>query len=262
MGERIMEIGARTGCIFADTLEEKMRVLKDLGYDFLELPLRNEEIDSMDEQYMSHVCNLIRDIGFPIKSTGMSIWKFVGQSKDSGARRLVIERIMKMIDLSEKCGADVILLATCEDLPFNEYVNIYVEELRKPADYAEDRGITLALEHVDSYKPSMLERLVRAIDHDAVKVYFDIGNCIWQGEDPVEQIHRMADLIAQIHIKGLKRVGSKAEPAPLSQMPLAEVRNALMMHNYRGRGCLEIRPGEGSNEPLKEALRILRQAGY
>jgi len=257
-----MELGARTGCVFADTLEEKMRVLKDLGYDFLELPLRNEEIDSMDEQYMSHICNLIRDIDFPIKSTSMSIWKFVSQSSGSRARRLIIERIMKMVDLSEKCGADVILLATCEDLPFNEYVNIYVEELKKPADYAKDRGITLALEHVGSYKPSTLEKLVRAINHDAVKVYFDIGNCIWQGEDPIEQIHRMADLIAQIHIKGIRRVKAKAEPAPLSEMPLVEIKNALMMYNYRGRGCLEIRPGEGNNEPLKEALRILRQAGY
>lgn len=257
-----MELGARTGCIFANTLEEKMRVLKDLGYDFLELPLRNEEIDSMDEQYMSSVCNLIKDIGLPIKSTSMSIWKFVGQYKDGEARQLIIKRIMKMINLSEKCEADVILLATCEDLPFNNYVNIYVKELKKPADYAKDRGITLALEHVGSYKPSALEKLVRAINHDAVKVYFDVGNCIWQGENPIEQIHRMADLIAQIHIKGIRRVGTKAEPVPLSEMPLVEIRNALMMHNYKGRGCLEIHPGKGNNAPLKEALRILRQAGY
>jgi len=240
----------------------KWLVLKDLGYDFLELPLRNEEIDSVNEQYISYICNLIRDVDFPIKSTSMSIWKFVSQSKSKESRQIVIKRIMKMIDLSEKCGADVILLATCEDIPFNEYVDIYREELKKPADYAKDRGITLALEHVGPYKPSVLEKLVRAINHEAVKVYFDIGNCIWQGEDLIERIHAMADLIAQIHIKGVKRTEIKAELVPLSEMPLVKIRNALMMHNYRGRGCLEIRPGEGNNEPLKEALRILRQSGY
>jgi len=257
-----MELGARTGCVFAETLEGKMRVLKNLGYDFLELPLKRDEIDSMDDRYIAAVCSLSKEIGFPIKSTSMNIGRFVSQFREREARRIIVKRIMKMIDLSEKCGADVILLATCEEIPFKEYVDIYSEELKKPADYAEERGITLALEHIGPYKPSILEKLVRAINHDAVKVYFDIGNCIWQGEDPVEQAKKMGDIIAQIHIKGIKRTKSKAEFVPLDKMPLADVKEALEMHNYKGRGCLEIPSGKGNNDPLKEALIILRRAGY
>ena len=48
-------------------------------------------------------------------------------------------------------------------------------------------GITLAMEHVGWYKPAHLARLVRAIDHPAIRIYFDMGNCLYVGENPLEQ---------------------------------------------------------------------------
>lgn len=258
-----MELGARTECVFADTLRDKMLVLKDLGYDFLELPLRRDEIEAMNDEYMASIRRLSEEVDFSIRSTSMDLGGFASQYKDKATRPKILKRILKMIDLSERCDADVILLAVNEkEMPFNAYVDIYVEGLRTPADYAEERGITLALEHVGEYKPSTLERLVRAINHDAVKVYLDIGNCIWQGEDPVEQARNMGQIIAQLHLKCLRRTTSGPTYCPLDQMPLVEVRRALERHRYRGRGCLEIPSGTTNNDPLKEALIVLRRAGY
>lgn len=252
-----MELGARTGCVFADTLRDKMLVLKNLGYDFLELPLKRDEVEAMNDEYMASIRRLSEDVGFPIRSVSMGHFGgFAGQYKDEATRPKILEHILKMIDLSGGCEANIILLATNEkEMPFNEYVDIYVEGLGTPADYAEERGIVLALEHVGSYKPSTLEKLVRAINHDAVKVYLDIGNCLWQGEDPVEQARNMGDIVAQLHLKGMR-------DTTLAQMPLVEVREAFERHGYRGRGCLEIPSGTTNNDPLKEALVVLRRAGY
>jgi len=252
-----MELGARTGCVFADTLRGKILVLKDSGYDFLELPLKRDEVEAMNDEYMASIRRLSEEVDFPIRSTSMGHFGgFASQYRDEATRPKILEHIVKMVDLSERCEADVILLATNEkEMPFNEYVDTYVEGLRMPADYADERGIVLALEHVGSYKPSTLEKLVRAINHDAVKVYLDIGNCLWQGEDPVEQARNMGDIVAQLHIKGMR-------DTTLAQMPLVEVRKALEGRGYRGRGCLEIPSGTTNNDPLKEALAILRRAGY
>jgi len=251
-----MELGARTGCVFADTLRGKMLVLKDLGYDFLELPLKQDEVEAMNDEYMASIRRLSEDVGFPIRSVSMRHFgDFASQYRDKATRPKILEHIIKMIKLSERCEADVILLATNEkETPVNEYVDIYMEGLGTPADYAEKRGIILALEHVGLYKPSILEKLVRAINHDAVKVYLDIGNCLWQGEDPVEQARNMGDIVAQLHIKCIRRTTSGLMECPLDQMPLVEVREALERHGYRGRGCLEIPSGNNEQRPPKGSL--------
>ena len=54
------------------------------------------------------------------------------------------------------------------------------------------------------------------MNHPAVGVYFDIGNALHAGEDPVGAIGRLGGLIVQVHVKGF---GDR----PLAMMPLDAV---------------------------------------
>lgn len=249
-----MLIGARQGCVAADDLPAKMKVLADLGYDFLELALTREEIAGLEADSAEPYLEWTRSTGLPILSTSMG--HFPGYAaKSASERREIQDHIRRLIAFTRAVGADSILLAVSEESPkVSDYLGIYRDELRPLADEALAAGITLALEHVGWYKPHTLARLVRAIDHPAVGIYFDMGNCLYVGEDPIAQARICAPLTVQLHIKG-------GPTTPLGAMPLVEIRRILEDAGFQNRGCLEI-PATPGNRHLAEARGLLKMAGY
>lgn len=251
-----MELGVRNNCIAGSSLQEKIEIVKELGFDFLELALSQEEIKSLDTSTQEYYLNMAQRNNFPIKQTSMGHFTSFAD-KSPAARKEIIEDIKKVIDFNKALSGDIILLACREESEeVNSFAEIYQKELLPAADYAQTNGVNLALEGVGHYKLSLIEKLVRAIDHPAVGMYFDIGNCIYGGEDPVQQLQHSVDIVTALHIKG-------TDNKPLAQMPLSEIKEILENNDYQGRGCLEIPPQEeNSNFHLLKAIKILEKIGY
>ena len=250
-----MLIGARQGCVAGgEDVAAKLAILKRLGYDFLELALAREEIAQLGADSPAAYRQAVAASGLPILSTSLGHFgNFAAASPD--ARAATIADIGALVQFTQAIGADTILLATTEegDNPA-AYAPVYREALLPVADEAAHAGVTLALEHVGWYKPARLAQLVRAIAHPAVRIYFDMGNCLYVGENPLEQTRICAPLTAQLHIKG-------GPVAPLAAMPLVAVREILAAAGFQGRGCLEITSGR-DERPLAEARGLLKMAGY
>lgn len=249
-----MLIGARAGCVADGDLADRLGLLKRLGYDFLELPLSAAEIGGLGPASPDDYRAAVARAGLPILSTSMGHFgNFGAGAPDERARLLA--HIRALIPFTRAIGADTILLATTEEAgdPV-ACADTYRRELGPVADEAAGAGITLALEHVGWYQPTALAALVRAIDHPAIRIYFDMGNCLYVGEDPLAGARACAPLAAQLHIKG-------GPVAPLAAMPLAAIRESLVGAGFTGRGCLEIEPGP-DNRPLAEARGLLKMAGY
>lgn len=249
-----MLIGARQECVAGGRdIPEKMAILKRLGYDFLELALSREEIARLGPDATEEYAAAVARTGLPIRSTSMGFTNFAAASPTE--QEALLAAVRAVLRLSEAIGADTILLATTEE---GEHPAAYAETYRRAllplAVEAARAGVTLALEHVGWYKPALLARLVRAIDHPGVRIYFDLGNCLYVGENPLEQARICAPLTAQLHIKG-------GPVAPLAAMPLAPVRDILAAAGFQGRGCLEIASGP-DERPLAEARGLLKMAGY
>ena len=250
-----MEIGARQDCVAGGgDIPGKMAILKGLGYDFLELALTREEIARLGPDSAAPGVAAIERTGLPIRSTSLGHFgRFA--ALPPGERVAIVGHVRALVGFTWAIGADAVLLATQEESGDTAaHAGIYREALLPVAEEAARAGVTLALEHVNWYKPSQLAELVRAIDHPAVGIYFDMGNCLYVGESPVEQARICAPQTAQLHIKG-------GPVAPLAAMPLVGVREILEAAGFRGRGCLEIRAGEGER-PLAEARGLLKMAGY
>jgi sugar phosphate isomerase/epimerase len=250
-----MLLGARQDCIGGGTtIAEKMTVLHQFGFDFLELALTRSEIMVLDSASAEYYREMVQRIGLPILST--SLGHFGGfAAMDQAEQDQVVEHIDALIDWTHTIGADTILLATTEaGTDVTTYAPAYQQKIVPLADRAAALGITLALEHVGWYKPAALAELVRRVDHPAIRIYFDMGNCLYVGESPLEQARICAPYTAQLHIKG-------GPTTPLGAMPLAAVRETLERSGFGGRGCLEIPSGEG-DRPLAEARGLLRMAGY
>ncbi len=250
-----MLIGARQGCVAggAGTVE-KMAVLKRLRYDFMELALTRHEIGNLGPGSAEEYVEYVERSGLPILSTSLGHFgDFAALSPEERAE--ILQHIRALIEFTGALGADTILLATREDSEdVAQYVGVYREELAPVADEAARAGVTLALEHVSGYKPCVLARLVQQIGHPGIRIYFDMGNCLNVGEDPLEQAHICALLTAQLHAKG-------GPTTPLGCMPLVAVREILESANFPGRVCLEIPAVEG-DRPLAEARGLLKMAGY
>ena len=250
-----MLLGARQDCIGGGTtITEKMAILRQFGYDFLELALTQSEIIAIDAAAVTKYQAAIEESGLPILST--SLGHFGGfAALDANRQDQIVKHIDALITFTHGIGADTILLATTEaDADVAAYARVYRQKLGAVADRANSIGVTLAFEHVGKYKPAMLAELVQSLDHPAFGIYFDMGNCLYVGESPLEQARICAPYTAQLHIKG-------GPTTSLAAMPLQGVREILEHDGFRGRGCLEIPNGE-RDWPLAEARALLKMAGY
>lgn len=247
-----MLIGVRNDCVVADGLEQSMSIAKSLGYDFTELVLKPEDVDKMGKAKIDSYINTVNKVDFPIKTA--SLGNFTFYSEMSSEEKATINRqIINAIDLAKALRARVLLLATMEGSKnISDFVDIYRENLEEVADYALDNKVSLAFEPVGRYPSSLIDALVRAIDHEGIGMYYDMGNCIYGGEDPVDQIKLSVDIVKAIHIKG-------GADNILENMPLEEIFNVLKATNFSGPSCIEIGSEDNTNEHLISAMSILKK---
>jgi len=256
-----MELGVYSGCIVGETLREKFAVLKDIGYDFLELALRRDDLPAVREGWDVELRELAAETGIPVKSlTWGGFPEFARGCQDPTRRGQVVKEVQEMVEFARRVGAEVILLPVWEGegLDYEQGVELYREGLRPCVQAAEKAGVRLALEHIPSSKFAntglAVGEVARAVGSPALGVYYDIGNDTAAGEDPVEAISKLGSLLVQIHLKGTR---GRAFP----EMPLTEIRQALTEAGFSGRGAVEI-GGKESNQHLVDALRVLRTFGY
>jgi len=256
-----MELGVYSGCIVGETLREKFAALADIGYDFLELALRRDDLPAVSEGWADELRDRASETGIPIKSLTWGGFPEFGRGRQDAARRQqVIDDVVAMTGFARRVGAEVILLPVWEGegLGYEEGLELYREVLRPCAQAASAAGVLLALEHIPASKFAntglAIGEIVQAVDSLAVRVYYDIGNDTHAGQDPVQSIRKLGALMAQIHLKGTRQT-------KLAEMPLAEIHQALTDIGFTGRGAIEV-GGKENNDHLIESLRVLRAFGY
>jgi len=78
-------------------------------------------------------------------------------------------------------------------------INVVVQRVKAAAPRAAEAGVVLALENTLSAKQNV--ELLERINHDAVRVYYDVGNSTNGGYDVPAEIRFLKDRIACIHFK-------------------------------------------------------------
>lgn len=248
-------LGVRSDCIVGNTLEERIDVVRELGFDFLELVLSKERTANLTRFDITYYRQLREKVGFCIPQTSFGLFPGFG-SRDEEGQKATLNQLRQFIDLTAALDGDVVLVACCEDSPdIQSFLPSYQLGFLEAADHAASQGVKLALEPVGHYPPSLVDQLVRHLAHPGVLIYYDMGNCLYGNEDPLESIRLSVDLTAAVHIKG-------GPDGPLEAMPLGDILQVLQDHGYGGRGCLEIPAANGTNSHLQAALGLLRTSGY
>jgi sugar phosphate isomerase/epimerase len=256
-----LQIGCYSAAVVGSTLQAKLEALKEIGFDFLELTLGQDAVDALDDAGMDEIARTAKDVGLPIRSLSLGAFSGFGDAcKEEATRIAKLQTVTRAIELATRCGASVILCASWEPAGGAEVLERYRTYLPPLADRAAQHDVRLAIEHIGGSRflnsPTGVRKIAQAVNHPAVGVYFDIGNAMHAGEDPVAAIPKLGDLLFQLHVKG---IGDR----PLERMPLDAVLEELEGIGYTGRVATEVFLRDATdNGFLAEALQTLRAHGY
>lgn len=222
---------------------DKFQLLKDLGYDGVEIRTRDEA--NVEEVLAA------RD------ETGLPIHGVVNSSSPD---------IRSAVDLSKRYGGTSVLVVAGrvnEETSYDDNYRDWSRRLQENAPYAEDQGIRLLVENVwNNFLLSPLEmaQFIDEIDSPAVGVYFDVGNVVRFGW-PEQWIRILGDRIGKLDIKEYSRdlqrnaglwEGFKVEIGD-GDSNYPAVREALQEIGFEGWATAEV-PGGGA-ERLEEIAR-------
>ncbi|MBO3832795.1 MAG: sugar phosphate isomerase/epimerase [Candidatus Brockarchaeota archaeon] len=185
------------------------RKIKEIGYDGVELvfddssfdPIRKteEEIRRTAEDFKS------KNLEIPSVATGV-FWKYNLGSNDEKTRSKGIEYGKAGVKMASIVGASSILVVPGVASPETPYEELYANALnsvKKLAEFAEDYGVTIAVENVWNkflYSPMEFKKFIMDVGMRNVKVYLDVAN-LMAISHPENWIHSLGNMVSNVHAK-------------------------------------------------------------
>lgn len=198
-------------------------------------------------------------------------WTYSLTASDPAVREKARGIVRAQIDCAVALGVDAILVVPGavgrgfwggdDNVSYADAYERAQEAIRALAPYAEEKGVTIALENVwNNFLISPLEmaRFIDEVDSPRVKAYFDIGNVLLFGESE-HWIHALGSRIARMHVKDFKRsVGNINGFCDLMEgdVNFPEVVKACKDIGYEGPITAEMTPYPAY--PLEQAYRTSR----
>ncbi len=132
----------------------------------------------------------------------------LGRPNSESAARMHQQVGLVLVDMAWDLGLSVVRVAEPNIGPENqhlaeEYISDFGEALRPIGDYAESRGIKIAVENYGfSYR--QMDQLLEAAGHRNVGTLFDPCNYARMGEDPLAALKVVGDRMFYCHLKDTK----------------------------------------------------------
>ncbi len=215
------------------SIEDKFKLVKDLGFDGTEIATR----ESLDP---AEVENAIEKTGLPVHG--------VVHSSNPDLRTA--------IDLSKRFGGTSVLVVCRYDkkVSLQENWDRDQQNLREAAPYAAEQQIHLLVENVwASYIISAFDMrsFIDQVDHDWVRVYFDVGNNVRWGV-PEDWVELLGNRIIKLDIKEYSTKLQNEEglrsgfgvPIGEGSVHWANVREELAKIGFQGWATAEVKGGD------------------
>ncbi|MDO4272181.1 MAG: sugar phosphate isomerase/epimerase family protein [Eubacteriales bacterium] len=226
-----------------EPLEVTAKRLKKSGYDAIELsaePLQDlEKIRCILEKY-SLPCSSLCGI-FP-KERDLS-------SSDEEIRRNAINYLKASIDMAAYLGCKTLITvpsAVGLHAPAESMERAWdnsCRSLREAADYADKRGIFLAIEAINRFETFLINDIASAktfleeINHPQVKLMIDLFHMNIEERNVEKAVNMAAPYLIHVHLADNTR-----EPVGMGQIDLLHIYRLLQKISYNGYLTMEFMP--------------------
>ena len=232
-------------------LVEKFRLLRDMGYDGIEL-------NSPGGEDKEEALRASREVGLPIHGVVDSVhWRDRLSDPDAEVRARGLRGLLTAIEETRYVGGSTVLLVPGRNAdPENEnHQHVWdrsIEAIRTALPLAAKNGVRILIENVwngfcyvhdgpDDQKADQLAAYIDQFESPWVGVYFDIGNHQKYGK-PAEWIRTLGPRIVKLDVKdwgkanGFSKIGD-------GDVDWADVRRALTEIGYTGWATAEVTGG-------------------
>jgi len=192
--------------------DERLAIAKAAGYNFMEISVDETEerlsrVNWTDAQREALVGAISRH-NMPILTMCLSgNRRFPIGSQDEEIRQRGIRLIRDAVNFSLSVGIRIVQLAGYDEYyhETNERTQeLFVASLREVVEYAAGKGVSLALETVDTEMMDSIEKamkFVSLVNSPYLQVYPDLGNITAAGQDVEKDFLIGAGHIMAIHLK-------------------------------------------------------------
>ncbi len=253
-------------------LEHVVKVLKELGYDGIEIRIHDDGIHmhiDISEDEVRKIKKLVSDYGLDVPAISSYVKLGYPEDRWINEKRKAL-KIARVADLLEAPYFRVQTAGYDERLGYEkirELIRNQIEELYRELKDREINAIPIIEQHGGGCIASsagILIDLLRGIEPEKVGVLYDPGNAVWEGwEPPKIQIDILKDYIRHVHVKNYDRDPENPRqviPASLDKgiVDWKEVIFTLHKFGFKGYLSLEDFRKVPPEQKAKEAIEYLR----
>jgi hexulose-6-phosphate isomerase len=237
---------------------EKFRVLKELGYDGVEL-------DSPDDLNKAEAVAASQQTGLPVEGiVNATHWQIRHSDPDPAVRARARENMRTAMREAKQVGADSVLLVPgrVSDLERENHDQVWqrsIADIRELLPLAEELNVKILIENVGNgfcTDPVTFAQYIDEINSPWVGIHFDIGNHI-RFSPPAEWIRVLGKRIRKLDVKDRRKTGRERVLIGEGDADWPAVRAALRHVGYRGWAAAEVEGG--GREHLADVLRRMNE---
>ena len=183
-------------------------MLKDAGFDGVEIPIFDREVDKYAE-----LGRRLDDLGLERLAVSARGADDNTISEDPAVRAEAAAATRANLDSAAALGAPLILGPLGAPLgvfsgapPTDDEKSRSAEYLREVAPYAQQRGVTIALEYLNRFEMYLtntaadLAALVREVGHPSVRMMYDTFHAHIEEKDPRAALQECKDVLVHVHL--------------------------------------------------------------
>ncbi len=245
---------------FKGSLKEGIQEAKNLGYDGVEIAIRNPKMVNVSEIKEIALENKIDIVAI---GTGQAYNQegLYMTSPSEEIRKKTIERLYSQIEFASNFGAHLIIgliRGSIKDIPYEKGEEFFLTGLKDIGKYAKEKGIKVVIEPINRYELNFINNVAEAIlildkvGLENVGLLLDTFHM--NIEEPIieESIKQAGERILHFHI-----ADSNRWPPGYGHLNFESILSALFSTGYDGYVSGEMLPKPSSLESMKKTIEYL-----
>jgi sugar phosphate isomerase/epimerase len=249
--------------IYRGDFEENIKKLAKLGYDGVEISLRDPK--QIDKTKLSKILEE-SNISLSSIATGQAALKesLTFTNPEERVRGAAVNRIMEQIDFAAEFSTPVIIGLIRGNLPegpeTEKAIGWVIDACQRCADFAKEKGMNILIEMINRYEANWLNTILegkdflKKLNRDNVLLHIDTFHMNIEEVSFQDSILEAGDLIGYVHL-----VDSNRWAPGYGHINFKEVLSALKKIGYQGFLSLEIFPLPDPDTAAKKGIETVQR---